>query len=191
MQVCTQVIGRVCHCLGQWNVCILLFHSWHEMGVFSGETWYWDVFRRFFLHWEFIFYHLSMEQLCANKWSFFAPSFVETHEHEFCFYSIYIHSKCIVYQKEAVYLYKSKLSDVIFVFFFVQVRLRTEVLRTPSSIRARFELMTSRSWQYIPCHWDACSNHLAISDSVSYKHLIYIYIDTQDKNVLQGRNDIV
>ena len=27
-----------------------------------------------------------------------------------------------------------------------------------------FELMTSRSWQYISCHWDACSNHTAISD---------------------------
>ena len=24
--------------------------------------------------------------------------------------------------------------------------------------------MTSRSCQYISCHWDACSNHLAISD---------------------------
>ena len=29
--------------------------------------------------------------------------------------------------------------------------------------RVGFELMTSRSWQYISCHWDACSNHLAIS----------------------------
>ena len=27
-----------------------------------------------------------------------------------------------------------------------------------------FELMTSRSWQYIPCHWDACSNRSASSD---------------------------
>ena len=26
-------------------------------------------------------------------------------------------------------------------------------------------LMISRSWHYISCHWDACSNHLAISDS--------------------------
>ena len=34
----------------------------------------------------------------------------------------------------------------------------------PRSIRPRFELMTSRSWQYIACHWDACFNHLAISD---------------------------
>ena len=24
--------------------------------------------------------------------------------------------------------------------------------------------MTSRSWQYISCHWDTWSNHLAISD---------------------------
>ena len=36
----------------------------------------------------------------------------------------------------------------------VQVRLRTEVSSTPSSTRPGFELMTSRSWQYIPCHWD-------------------------------------
>ena len=40
----------------------------------------------------------------------------------------------------------------------------TEVLHTPSSTRLRFELMTSRYWQYASCHWDACSNHLAISD---------------------------
>ena len=30
--------------------------------------------------------------------------------------------------------------------------------------RPGFELITSRSWQYISCHWDACSNHLVISD---------------------------
>ena len=47
----------------------------------------------------------------------------------------------------------------------VQVQLRTEVLRTPSLTRLGFNLTTtSRSWQYISCHWDACSNHLAISD---------------------------
>ena len=43
--------------------------------------------------------------------------------------------------------------------FLVQVQLRTEVLRTPSSTPLRFELIASRSW-----HWDACSNHLAIND---------------------------
>ena len=37
-------------------------------------------------------------------------------------------------------------------------------LRTPSSTLLGFELMTSRSWQYISCHWDTCSNHSAISD---------------------------
>ena len=46
----------------------------------------------------------------------------------------------------------------------VQVQLRTEGLCTPSSTQLGFELMTSRPWQYILCHWDACSNHLAISD---------------------------
>ena len=30
--------------------------------------------------------------------------------------------------------------------------------------RPGFELMTSRSWQHISCHWDACSNHSAISE---------------------------
>ena len=49
----------------------------------------------------------------------------------------------------------------------VQVRLRTEVLRTPSSTRAGFELMISRSWQYISCHWDAC-----------YRLTQYIWITT-------------
>ena len=48
---------------------------------------------------------------------------------------------------------------------FIQVWLRTEVLSTPSLTRLGFELVTSRSWQYFSCHhWDACSNHLAISD---------------------------
>ena len=46
----------------------------------------------------------------------------------------------------------------------VQVRLRTEVPSTQSSTQLGFELMTSRSWQYISCHWDACSNYSAISD---------------------------
>ena len=46
----------------------------------------------------------------------------------------------------------------------VQVRLRTEVLRTTSLTRPGFKLMTSRSWQYILCHWDTCSNHSAITD---------------------------
>ena len=36
----------------------------------------------------------------------------------------------------------------------VQVRLWTEVPRTLSSARSGLELMTSRSWQYISCHWD-------------------------------------
>ena len=41
----------------------------------------------------------------------------------------------------------------------VQVQLSTEVPRTPSSAQSGLELMTSRSWQYISSHWDACSNH--------------------------------
>ena len=46
-----------------------------------------------------------------------------------------------------------------FSIFLVQVRLRTDIPCTPSSIRLGFELMTSRSWRYTSCHWDACSNH--------------------------------
>ena len=49
----------------------------------------------------------------------------------------------------------------------VQVRLRTEVLHIPSSTRAGFELMISRSWQYISCHWNAC-----------YRLTQYIWITT-------------
>ena len=35
----------------------------------------------------------------------------------------------------------------------------------------RVQLMTSGSWQYISCQWDACSNHLAISDFTFYSTL--------------------
>ena len=43
---------------------------------------------------------------------------------------------------------------------------RRSLLRTSSSTRQGFELMTSRSRQYISCHWDACSNHPTISDYI-------------------------
>ena len=55
---------------------------------------------------------------------------------------------------------------------FVQVRLRTEVLRTPSSTWAGFELMTSRSWQFISCHWGACCSRLAISIYILLKWVL-------------------
>ena len=51
------------------------------------------------------------------------------------------------------------------VMFSVQVRLRTEVLRTPSSTQLGFKLIiTSRSWRYIWCPPDTCFNHSAISE---------------------------
>ena len=60
--------------------------------------------------------------------------------------------------------------------FFVQVRLdRIEVLRTSSATWLGFKLMTSLSWQYISCHWDACSNHSAINEftlNEMYRHII-------------------
>ena len=50
--------------------------------------------------------------------------------------------------------------------YLVQVQLRTEVLSTPSSTWSVFKIMTYWSWQYISCHWDTCSNHLAISNGL-------------------------
>ena len=41
-----------------------------------------------------------------------------------------------------------------------------QILRTQSSTQSGFKLMTSRLWQYIWRHWDACSNQSAISESV-------------------------
>ena len=57
--------------------------------------------------------------------------------------------------------------------FLLQVRLRTEVPRTPSSTRLGFELMTSRSWQYSSCHWDACSNHSGMRGCHVNDYLLY------------------
>ena len=50
---------------------------------------------------------------------------------------------------------------------------------TPSSTQPGFELMTSRSWEHISCHWDACSNHLAISD---FTHTYFAWV----KNCYSG-----
>ena len=41
--------------------------------------------------------------------------------------------------------------------------------------RLGFKLMTSRSWQYISCYWDTCSNHLAIMH-VAIILVLYIYM---------------
>ena len=57
--------------------------------------------------------------------------------------------------------------------FLIQVRLRKEVQHTPSSTQLGFKLMASRSWQYISCHWAACSNHLAISDFTLLKFCVH------------------
>ena len=37
--------------------------------------------------------------------------------------------------------------------------------------------MTSRSWQYILCHWDACSNHSVISDFCCKEMYCYIILE--------------
>ena len=39
-----------------------------------------------------------------------------------------------------------------------------KVLLIPNLIQPGFELMTSRSWKHISCHWDICSNHSVTSD---------------------------
>ena len=58
-------------------------------------------------------------------------------------------SVCILYVP-----YITEIKDLKLIFL-VQVRLWTEHHAPLSGL----ELMTSRSWQYISCHWDACSNH--------------------------------
>ena len=51
----------------------------------------------------------------------------------------------------------------------------TEVLRTPNSTWTWFEAMTSRSWQYILCPWDAVVfNHSAIGDLFRYFACQYV-----------------
>ena len=73
---------------------------------------------------------------------------------------------------ELIYL----LINTTFGIYMVKVRLRTEVLRTSSSTQPGFELMTSRSWYHISCHWDSCSNHSAISDLATFCSIQrYIY----------------
>ena len=46
-----------------------------------------------------------------------------------------------------------------YILCLAQVRLRAEVPCITSSARLGLELMTSRSWQYISCHWHTCYNH--------------------------------
>ena len=83
---------------------------------------------------------------------------------------------------------KQKKSSVVIIFV-VQVRLGTEVLGTPSLTQLGFKLMTSRSWQYISCHWDACSNHSAISDfyyasQIRPDHVIILIFDDSRVSLL-------
>ena len=62
------------------------------------------------------------------------------------------------------------LSDIInqatpfILSYLVQVKLSTEILFTQCLTRQGFQLITSRSWHYISCHWDTCTNHSAISN---------------------------
>ena len=58
--------------------------------------------------------------------------------------------------------------------------------------RPGFELMTSRSRQYVSCHWDAYSNHLAISDCTdNYPVLCCVYFHGywQGVHVPRGKTD--
>ena len=50
----------------------------------------------------------------------------------------------------------------------------TEIPRTQNLTWPGFKLMISRSWQYISCRWDACSNHSnhsAITDFLQWNVL--------------------
>ena len=53
--------------------------------------------------------------------------------------------------------------------------LHFKVLRTLSSIWLGFKQMSSRSWQYISCPWDARPNHSALRDRLKalYYHIIF------------------
>ena len=51
-------------------------------------------------------------------------------------------------------------------YFWIKYDLGQKYYYAPPTPRPGFELMNSRLWQYSSCHWDACSNHLAISDFV-------------------------
>ena len=64
---------------------------------------------------------------------------------------------------------------------------------TSSSTQLGFKLVTSRLWQYISCHWGACSNHSAISDDASVLELTCIapasynsYHHTETLHALNG-----
>ena len=57
---------------------------------------------------------------------------------------------------QACHMYQNKI-------FGFQCDLGQNYQAPQSSTRPGLELMTSRSWQHILCHWDTCSNHLAIS----------------------------
>ena len=62
---------------------------------------------------------------------------------------------------------------------------RTEVLCIPSLTQPEFELMTSRSWQYILCHWDPCSNHSAISNLPCFIPFVLILISSNEIELAQ------
>ena len=82
-----------------------------------------------------------------------------------CTYSFFLFMQNIIkFNNSKILLTEVELTLLRIKVFWVQVQLRTEVLCSTSFTRPGFELMTSRSWQYTSCHWNACSNHSAISD---------------------------
>ena len=64
------------------------------------------------------------------------------------------------------YLFTEFLSESCYLEFFCSSWTRDRSTSHPL-VQPDFgsiKLTTSRSWQYTSCHWDTCSNHLAISD---------------------------
>ena len=78
---------------------------------------------------------------------------------------------------ELSHLVRVPLSEVLLYIFVVQVRLG-QMYNAPQ-VRPNWgsnSIMTSRSWLYISCHWDTCSNQSAISDLYTYA-FIFIMLD--------------
>ena len=84
-----------------------------------------------------------------------------------------------------VYWYKSSYYSFISL---VQVRLRQKTLHTPSGL----ELVCSRSWQRISCHWVTCSYHWAsVSQILVYQLEHIICIGERGKRDGQTERDLL
>ena len=140
----------------QWNVvCTCLHHvSWHALNTTDDFRLLDDILKSDIGH------EVWMKQGCHN-------TAVHKKQTSLQAYTVLIMQIPVLQYSNASSTWKQihlYIVTCIVLYFFVQIRLRTDVLRIPSSIERGFELMTSKSWRCISCHWDSCSNHSAISD---------------------------